>query len=193
MNAYHTLDDLELARLVGQERDHAAFTEIYKRHWQAMFIFANSILKNEDEASDTVQEIFSILWKRTAEIDIGTSLKAYLYTATRHQALRAIRRNSQWDAYAAELARGYHPGMESAVDDTTFRELCTLLDAEVAALPPRMREIFLKSRHEGLSHRQIAEELGITEDSSRTMLHRALNILRAKLHPFLSLFLFLLK
>ncbi|RXF68203.1 RNA polymerase sigma factor [Arcticibacter tournemirensis] len=183
---YSKIADTELAAQLCNH-NHAAFTEIYKRHWKSMYIYARSILKDSDEASDVVQDIFTTLWNRGPYLQIDTGLKAYLLTATRHRALRIIHNSSRADAYAAELAQSFSEEAGSTDDNCNFRELCTILDDAVENLPSTMQAVYRKSKHEELSHRSIAEELGITEHSSRTLLNRALNSLRTKLTTLLSL------
>lgn len=177
---------MELAAQLALE-DHAAFTEIYYRHWKSLYIYARSILQDSDEASDVVQDIFTTLWNRSPYLQISTGLKAYLLTATRHQALRMIHKNSRANEYAAELAQSFSEEAGGTDDNFNFRELCAILDHAVENMPATMQAVYRKSKHEELSHRSIAAELGITEQSSRTLLNRALNSLRTKLTTLLSL------
>lgn len=167
--------------------DHGAFSEIYDRHWKSLYIYARSILKDSDEASDVVQDIFTTLWNRSPHLQINTGLKAYLLTATRHQALRMIYKSSRANEYVTELAQSFSEEASSTDDNCNFRELCTIIDHALENLPPTMQAVYRKSKHEELSHRSIAAELGITEHSSRTLLNRAVNSLRTKLTTLLSL------
>lgn len=169
------------------DRDHAAFTEIYDRYWQSMFLYARSILKDQDEASDVVQDIFTTLWNHSAQLQITRDLKAYLLTAIRNQSLKVIGKTSRADLYAAELASCFNDEAGTTDDRLNFRELCTMLDEAIGKLPATMQAVYRKSKDEELTHRSIAAELGITEHSSRTILNRAVNSLRTKLAPLLSL------
>lgn len=84
-----TYTDDQLLSLLHTNNE-SAYTEIFNRYWKAMFVTANNILQNKDAAQDIVQEVFTSLWQRRHETDIS-SLKSYLYQATRFQVFKAIR------------------------------------------------------------------------------------------------------
>lgn len=188
---YEKMNDVELAAHLADQH-HAAFTEIYDRHWQSLFLYAQSILKDEDEASDVVQDVFTTLWNLNDQLEIR-DLKAYLLTAVRNQSLKVIRKTNRSDEYAAELANCFNEETGSTDDQLNFRELSDVLDDAICRLPVMMQAVYRKNREEELSHRSIAAELGITEHSSRTILNRAVNSLRTKLSPLLSLLIVLLR
>ncbi len=187
MVQYDKLGDVDLvASLVMQ--DHAAFTEIYKRHWRGLFVYAYATLKDREEAADVVQDIFTTLWNRGAELNI-INLKSYLFTAVRNQALKALHKTNRADVYAADLAACFSDDAGNTDDSVNMRELYHIIDHAVNSMPSTMRAVYIMNKHEEYSHQSIAEELGITEHSSRTILNRAMNLLRAKLSPLLSLLL----
>lgn len=183
---YRKMNDMELVAHLA-DRDHAAFTEIYNRHWRSVFVYARSILKDQDEATDVVQDVFTTLWNLGAQLQITRDLKAYLLTAARNQSLKVIGKTTRADQYAAELAKCFNDEAGTTDDQLIYRELCTMLDEAIGKLPVTMQAVYRKSKDEELSHRSIAAELGITEHSSRTILNRAVNSLRTKLAPLLSL------
>ena len=185
---YGKMTDMALVMHLA-DQDHAAFTEIYDRHWQSSFIYAKSILKDSNEALDVVQDLFTTLWNRAPELQIISNLKSYLLTAIRNQSLKMISKNARADEYAAELADHFNEESSATDDNLNFRELCAILDEAIENLPSTMRAVYRKNKDEELSHRSIAAELGITEHSSRTILNRAVNVLRTKLSPLLSFLL----
>ena len=172
-------------------QDHAAFTEIYDRHWPALFLYAQTILKDKEEAADVVQDIFTTLWNRSADLKI-LNLKGYLLTAVRNQALKAIYKTNRAEVYSAELAACFSEDAGNTDDAVNLRELCGIIDQAVENMPATMRAVYIKNKYEELSHQSIAEELGITEHSSRTILNRAMISLRTRLSPLLSLLVFFL-
>jgi len=186
---YSKLDDSDLVAYLLLQ-DHAAFTEIYNRHWRGLFVYAYTILSDKDEAADVVQDIFTTLWNRSADLKI-LSLKSYLLVAVKNQALKAIYKTSRADVYAAEMAACFSENAGSTDDAANLRELCNIIDQAVETMPATMRVVYVRNKYEECSHQSIAEELGITEHSSRTILNRAMNLLRTKLSPLLSLLLVL--
>ncbi|PWV46537.1 RNA polymerase sigma factor [Chitinophaga sp. S165] len=181
--------DIELVFLV-QERDHSAFTEIYNRYWKVLFIHALKILKDENEAADVIQDLFTVIWTQSEQWHIESNLKAYLYTGVRNRCLKAIAKGNRREAFVDELTSLFKEGTNATVNELDSRELEYRLQQEIEKLPPRMQEVYIKSREQGLSHKQIADEMGIAENSVKTTMHRTLTSLRTKLSPFLSLFFF---
>lgn len=192
MPDYGKKTDSELVFLL-KKKDHAAFTEIYNRYWRILFIHAFKILKDEGEASDVVQDIFATFWNRAEQWQLESTLKAYLYTAVRNRCLKVIAKDSRKEAFVEELVSAFKEGINTTDEDFNFREFVRLLEEEIKQLPPRMQQVYIKSREEGLTHKQIAEEMGIAENSVKTTMHRTLNSLRIKLSALLSVFLFFLK
>jgi len=70
------------------------------------------------------------------------------------------------------------------------RELNLIIEKEIQALPPRMREVFMLSRNEGLTHKQIAQRLGTSEQTVTTQIRNSLKVLRLKLGSLFVLMLF---
>lgn len=174
-----------------RDGNHTAFTEIYNRYWRVMVTHACKILKDEDEALDVVQDIFLTIWNRSTDLHIGSSLKAYLYIATRNQALKVISRSTLKEEFAGELAAAFEEGLATTDEQLAFNELSEILEDAIRKLPPRLKAVYEKSREQGLSHKAIAEELGIAENTVKSAMHRTLTYLRSKLIPFLSFFFFL--
>ena len=85
--AYHSAyTDHELFALL-QNDDSAAYQAIYDRHWQPLYRHARKMLQNDEEARDVVQDIFVALWDKRYNLELTTSLSAYLYASTRNKIL----------------------------------------------------------------------------------------------------------
>lgn len=179
--SYEEISDAELT-LMLKDGDHAAYTEIYNRYWHVLYIHAARMLQDQDEAMDVVQDIFTTLWNRSSELQIYTSIKTYLYVSVRNQTLKLLSRSKLHDKFVKAIAENYREGMNVTDETLAFNEFSRLIEKEIANLPPRMQEIFLKSRVEGLSHREIAKDLGVTEHTVKTTIYRTLKLLRSKLN-----------
>ena len=169
--------------------DHAAFTEIYERYWQVLFIHAFRIIKCEEKAMDVVQDIFTILWENASKSTIKISLKAYLYSSVRNKTLDAIRREviaeKYIDSFVCHLAKGYAETEETIA----FNELSSMFDAGMSDLPTKMQRIFRMSCTEGKSHTEISDELNITVHTVKKTITRARQCLKAWFWEFLLLVL----
>lgn len=180
MAAYSAYSDEELRTLL-KAGDEYAFTEIYNRFFKVLFLHAVKRLRDEDEARDLVQELFSVLWVKRESAVVKTNLSNYLYTATRNGVFNFIARQKVAAKYMANLPTEIDEG--SCLTDHLARErqLAVIIEREIAALPEKMKIVFELSRKEGLSHKQIAERLGISEETVKSQIKNALKQLKVRL------------
>jgi RNA polymerase sigma-70 factor (ECF subfamily) len=128
-----------------------------------------------------VHDLFSDLWAKRQGLAIHTSLKAYLFAAARYRVFEWISRTQVRSQYMDSAAAFISAGECLTDHRIRERQLMELIDLEIAALPAKMREIFELSRNGGLSHRQIAEKLGLAETTVKKQVNNSLKVLRAKL------------
>lgn len=186
MVSYSTLDDSGLIQLLRQQ-DKSAYTQIYKRYWAILYRHALRLVKDEAEATDIVQEIFTVLWAKSANINFTTSLSSYLYASVRHRVIDLINRNKIKETYLLSL-QDYLKNGECITDELIReKELSAKIDAEIGLLPEKMREVFLLSRKSNLSYKEIASELNISEGTVKKQVYNAIKILRFKFGLFVSL------
>lgn len=180
MLAYSSFSDIQLTHLLRAD-DAAAFTIIYNRYFNELYVHAYSRLQDKDEAQDVIHELFAHLWNKRKDLDVKSSLSAYLYTAVRNKILDIISHQQVASKYVGSLQNFLEEG--DCITDHRIRErqLAALIEKGIAELPPKMREVFELSRKQQLSHKQIAEQLNISEQTVRTQVKYALRILREKL------------
>jgi RNA polymerase sigma-70 factor (ECF subfamily) len=170
---------------------------LFRQFYGLLCQYAYSILHNYDEAEDIVQKMFCKLWEQREKMEIHTSMKSYLYKMVHNACLNKIK---QWQlqaehheiiAYDSVTATNY---AEQRLDE---KELSSQIDAAIACLPERCRQVFLLSRMQHLSYVQIAQELQISPNTVETQIVKALKILREKLKDYLLIglwfFLYLVK
>lgn len=165
--------------LLLHEGDEGAFTEIYNRHWEQMALYVLNVIHSREEARDIVQEVFVSIWRRRRELVIGGSLIAYLLRSVRNLSLRHIERNLHRYEFMDNLTTQLdHLQATPAVNLAELKQLEEKVDKAIAALPPKMREIYLLSRQENLSYREIAQQLGIAETTVKKQVSNALKSIR---------------
>lgn len=180
MKLYSGLSDVELTTLL-RSGDRQSFVEIYDRYWPMLFIHARRMLRDDDEATDVIQDIFTNLWAKSSEFVLQSSLSAFLYTSTRNKAIDLINRNKLKTSYLTSL-QGYYEKGEFITDDVILeRELINRIEEEVQRLPKKMRAIFELSRKHHLSYKQISEITQVSEGTVKKQMHNAIKILRLKL------------
>lgn len=181
MRLYSKLSDAELTDLLKAGND-LAYTEIYERYSGLLYLFAYKKLKNEDEAKDIVQDIFIALWNRRKELSFHTALRSYLFKAVNNSALNLFvhyKYRSDYISSFEQFLQQYHvPEADELLQE---KELSNIIDTEISLLPEKMREIFQLSRKQQLSHKEIADKLGISELTVKTQVKRAIRILRLRL------------
>jgi len=171
--------DEELMTLL-KEGDAMAFEAIYQRYHSLLYIYAHKKLHNKEESQDIIQDVLLTVWNKRFENSFD-SLKSYLFTAVRNRALDLFSRKKVEEKYMSSLQSFIDISNESADFLVRERDLSSLIEREIQALPPKMREIFQLSRKEKLTHKQIAAVLNISEHTVATQMKRALKVLRLRL------------
>ena len=181
MPEFKTLSDIQLISLF-KDGDRRAYEEIYFRYWAILFSHACKMLGNQEDAQDLVQDVFSVFWLNGTQVNITHSLPAYLYTMMRYKILDSISRKKVKSNYLLSLSNFIEKNEYSADFRVREKQMEAIIAKEVAALPAKMREVFELSRNLNYSHREIAEELGISENTVKNQITNALKILRSKLN-----------
>ncbi|HEY4147341.1 MAG TPA: RNA polymerase sigma-70 factor [Chitinophagaceae bacterium] len=187
---YRSYTDLDLASLL-MEGDHGAYTELYQRFKGVLYVHAFRMLQNKDDAKDIVQELFTVLWTKRADLTFRSGVAAYLYTAVRHRVFDHIS-HKKVESRFFESLKDFVPETGYLEDELLHeKELSALIERETAALPDKMRQIFELSRKVNLSHKEIAEQLLISDKTVKKQVGNALRILRLKLGDAFFFFTFL--
>lgn len=183
MADYKILSDQELTALLRQG-DHTAYTEIYNRYSGVLYLHAYNKLRLREEARDIIQELFTVLWNNHEDSQFTTSLSGYLYRAIQNRIIKLSAYKKVRTSYISAIQEASLP--ENNITDHKVRErqLAEMIEKEINALPDKMREVFILSRKANMSHKAIAEHLGIAEPTVKKHVNNALKILRTKLSLF---------
>lgn len=187
---YSNYTDQELLSLL-QEDSVNAFNVIYERYSQPLYLFILSKIDGADAGKDVLQDLFTSLWERRQSINVNESLKSYLYQSARHKIIDIYRKNSTYRKYLQQLIEHFdvQPGGIAELVDSKTRTQDVF--ETINHLPERMKEIFMLSRVEHQTVEQIALRLGLSQQTVKNQITKALKILRAN-HARTDLVLFLL-
>lgn len=162
----------------------ALFETVFKTHFKSLYIYACSILKDEETAEEIVQNTFYKLWEKKEKIEVQQSIKSYLYRAVHNECINHIRHNKVRANYQNYAAMNTNES-EAGKDNATLRELQQKIDTALNELPEQCRTIFQLSRYEELNYKEISDKLGISISTVKNQVGKALRVLRYKLSEFL--------
>ena len=170
---------------------HSTYKELFTRWYEPLCNYAFSIVRDMDEAEDIVQKMFCKLWDNRENINIRTSVKSYLYRAVHTDCISRVQRVKT----RAEQNQHYSNVMPQVVNNTSERvkhkELESSISNAIGQLPPQCKKVFEMSRMQHLSYSEIAQELGISNNTVENHISKALKLLRANLKDFLMALLLL--
>lgn len=178
-------DDNELIVLLEKD-DKLALDLIYLHYWEELYLAAFSILRDVDACKDIVQDVLLKLWLRRADVRIN-SLKSYLHTAVRYKVLTYIKSANNRKVFIEPGELEDLVGVDILNDQLHKKDVEKLLEEGVSLLPPRCKEVFILSRFEHLSHKEIAERMGISVKTVEAQMTIALRQLRVVLGEVLFL------
>lgn len=180
---FQSLKDQELLELIAHG-SHAAFREIFVRYHTVLLIHAYNKLQDRDEAQDVVQEVFSRIWTRRHQLKADQNIHGFLFTIVKHQIFDLLRHKQHIKSFEDSFNR--FTTQQAVVSDHLARErqFAAIIEKEIAALPPRMREVFELRRKEHLPNKAIAARMQITEATVADQMKKALRQLRLKLGLF---------
>ena len=157
-----------------------AFNTLYKEYSGRLYRFALGYLKSKDEAEELVQEVFTIIWEKRKDLKKELSFKSFLFTI----AFNIIKRHFRTKGYLADYLKsemGDNLDMQTS-QKITYDSLYQFITDLVNQLPPRRKEIFIKSRFNGLTIKEIAEEMNISHKTVENQLTDALKFIRTNLN-----------
>jgi RNA polymerase sigma-70 factor (family 1) len=186
MSSYSHQTESSLTALL-RDGDEAAYIEIYRRNWKRMYNSAYKRIKDRCQCEDLVQNVFTDLWERRKEVQIG-NLQAYLYTAVRFQVIKFSTRSANVSSFAEVMDHTIvtATGADAPLLETELHELFRLW---IATLPEKRREIFQLHYLENLPTDKIADMLGISQKTVQNQLAVASNALRTQLIQILLVYM----
>jgi RNA polymerase sigma-70 factor, ECF subfamily len=171
--------------------DKKSYEYLFKSYYSNLCKYARNIVHNETTAEDLVMDIFVKIWESPEKLMISTSISGYLYQCVHNHCINYLtRKHKQFSELNAETINKLHAliPQDSSSDPLTginIIELSRRIEQSIELLPVECRKIFILSRTEELSHKEIALKLGISENTVKVQIYRAL----IKLHVLLKEFL----
>jgi RNA polymerase sigma factor (sigma-70 family) len=168
--------DAELLRRYAEGGDEAAFAEVVQRHADLVYSAAMRLAGGDGQlAQDAAQQVFTKLARKTGSLSGRATVAGWLHTSARYAASAVVRGERRRRAREQEASIMNEPTTAEGVD---WERLRPLLDEAVGRLREGEREAVLLRYFEGLSHRDVGAALGLSEDTARKRVDRAVEKLR---------------
>jgi len=173
-------DDIDLvARL--RTGDVSAFDAIYEHYSGKLYAFGLKLLKSEDEAEELVQSVFMKLWENHKILNPDLSFKSYLYTIAYNDICKFFRRRKYMIKFIDEAIYENVIATSDLAEQMDYRSLLERVQRIINKLPERQKTIFIKSREEGKSSKEIALELGLSPGTIDNYISESLKFIRLRL------------
>lgn len=172
-------DNVLISDLINDDRD--AFCTLYAKYRSKLRLFIIRFLNSADMADDICQDVFTIIWINRKFLDVEASFQAYLYTITRNRILNFIRDSAHMQSLDESILAQAIDAGEDTLARITTGELEEALAQAVEHLTGRQKEIFLMSRNQGLSHREIAQKLNLSASTVNDHITNALKAIQGHL------------
>lgn len=175
---YSGYTDQQLLSLLKDDNT-TAFNTIYNRYSKMLYLYIFSKLDTGEISKDVLQELFISLWEKRHTLSIHESLKSYLYQAARHKIVDIYRKNATYRKYLQQLIEHFDAQPHTITESIDYKTKTQELFEAINHLPERMKEVFMLSRFENLTVEQIANRLGLSQQTVKNQITKALKILRA--------------
>lgn len=183
------LDNSDLSELIKRIKagEKQAFNELFLKLHPSVFYFIYRITFNREAAMDLTQDTFIKFWLNRDNLEPDSSPKAYLFKIAKNISINYKTRRHTFESLDDEeikktFAYSHHPDFSSifVLDD---------INKAVQMLPEKCRAVYLLSRHEQFSNKEIAEIMEISIQTVKNHISKALVFLRTKLNNYNNYFL----
>lgn len=161
--------------------DVAAFDSLFEVYSPRLFGFAMKYFKNEADSEELVQEVFLKVWGNRNKLKTELSFKSYLFTIALNQIRKYFNKKATSLRYLESLQNEPEFVDNQAILDEDYELAFKHINLIIEQMPPRRREIFMKSKLEGKSSKLIADELNISPGTVDNQVSEALRFLRSRL------------
>lgn len=166
-----TLDSAIPERL--KNGDERAFQEVYDLYHHKLFRYSLKFTHSEEATQEIIQDIFLKLWENRQGLKPHLSLQNYLYTLNKHENFKYLQQAARQVELQKEIIHRYEASRNSTEDEVIYDEYMEIAEEAIEQLSPQRQLIFKMSRYEGHSSKEIAEALGISNNTVRAQLAKA--------------------
>jgi len=164
------------------------FKRVYLDYYSALCYFASKIIGDDKEAEDIVEDVFVKFLQTERIFTEEDNIRAYLYTSIKNASLTHLTKSNRTKARESVYYAGLPESEQAHINDIIKTEVLRSVMQAIKALPGQAGKIIELSYMEGMKNAQIAELLGISEQTVKNLKSRGISILKTKLSPEVFLF-----
>jgi len=161
---------------------HKSFEQLYLDHWEKLFFFCVKACQDEDVAKEIVQEVFKSLWERKDSLQLK-EVERYLVRSVKLKSFEHIRNKVTRQQHHTQILHSFREEYQDHHMET--QELSSKINHLISSLPNQCKNVFRMSRNEGLTNREIAARLYISERAVEYHITRALSTLKTHLADYI--------
>lgn len=162
-----------------------AFEMLFREYYAPLCRYAYRFVNDMDTAEEIVQDFFYHYWKDRKKIRIRLSVKSYLYSSVKNNALKYLDQVAVRRRYAERIiAVASESDQETLMEQIHAKELQQIINDTLQELPERCRTIFTMNRFDGLKYHEIAHSLSISVKTVEANMSKALQVFRKKLKEY---------
>jgi RNA polymerase sigma-70 factor (ECF subfamily) len=194
----NTATDGQLIR-AAKTGDKAAFTSLVRRYEETVYRFSLKMCRDREKAEETLQDTFVNVYRKLGTFDGKSKFSTWLYAIVANNCLMKQRRRKIQDLEDPLEMYDDPPGTDNAprrmpiaqwddtpADQLITKELRSILDRAINALPVDYRVVFVLRDVEGRSNEETAKILHLSVEATKSRLRRARAFLRDQLHPYMT-------
>jgi len=169
------------------------YNQLFHDYYVDLCRFAFTFVKDSDASEEIVQEVFIALWEKRHSLEISHSIRSFLYTSVKNKALNYVRDNNTRTIHEAAFANEQTQEFAPENNSCEYQQLEESVEKAIAELPEQCKRIYIMSRYENLTYKQIANQLEISPKTVENQLGIALKKLRTTISPIINtVFIFFL-
>lgn len=161
-----------------KEGDSQAFEKLFQKYHKKVFYFALRYNNSKEDAEGVVQDVFIKIWNERKSLKENLSFNSYVFTITKNHLFNINRKRLNEKAYREYFIHHFTRADNRPEEDIIYTDLKKKIDAVIEDLPTQRRKIFIMSRKEGLSNKEIAAELGLSVRTVEVHISLALKTIR---------------
>ena len=176
---------------------HVSFNELYKTYYDGFIRFANSYLHDLSMSEDLVAESFMAYWQVRDNLEANSNIRAYILTILKNKCLNFLKQKTYREGRLQNIGEVMQWDLQMRIatlnacnpHEIFSAEIQELLEKAIHQLPERTMRVFLMSRYEHKTNKEIAEILGISVKGVEFHMSKALHQLRIHFKDYLNILL----